>query len=276
MKKFSILMSVYYKENPDYLAESFQSLHDQTVPSDEIIVVQDGALTDELYAVINHWKGLLPVRVLGLDENRGLGIALQAGLEMCSHELVARMDADDVAVPERFEKQLQAFERDDNLVLLGSHVFEFMESINEVLYKKHVPMSQEDIYRYARWRNPFNHMTVMYKKSAVLDAGGYRHSPGFEDYDLWTRLIKKNYSMENLNEYLVFARIGNDMVGRRTGLDYLKKEHRFLNDLYYHRGFINFFEYMFNILIRLPLRMAPKLLLKIVYTFLRKMTTYED
>lgn len=220
---FSVLMSIYHKENPDFLRQSLQSIADQTCPPDEIIMVEDGPLTPALYAVLDEFQTLLPqMRRLPQAQNQGLGKALNIGLDACSFPLAARMDTDDIALPHRFERQTAAFAADPALALCGSHAIEFSGTPDQVIARKRVPLTNEEIRRYARRRNPFNHPTVMFKKQAVLDAGGYQHAMWFEDYYLWARMLANGVKAANIDDYLLYFRAGSDMYKRRGGIRYVK------------------------------------------------------
>ena len=219
---FSVLLSVYRKENPEYLKQSIDSIFTQTVPPTEIVMVEDGPLTDELYKVLDGYKKDPRWKAVPLPENVGLGKALNAGLEACSYELVARMDTDDIAKPERFEKQLAAFAADPELSLCGTQAAEFRDTPENVTAHKKVPLTDEEIRQYARKRNPFNHPTVMYKKSEVLRAGSYQHAMWFEDYYLWARMLAQGSKTRNLPEELLWFRAGEDKFGRRGGFKYVK------------------------------------------------------
>ena len=219
---FSVLLSVYRKEKPEYLRQSLDSILAQTALPAEIVMVEDGPLTPELYAVLEEYKKDPRWKAVPLPENMGLGKALNAGLQACSYELVARMDTDDIARPDRFEKQLAAFEADPGLAICGSQALEFQGTPDQVVSHKEVPLEDGDIRKYARRRNPFNHPTVMYKKSAVIKAGSYQHAMWFEDYYLWARMLAKGFRGQNLPEDLLWFRAGEDMFGRRGGWKYVK------------------------------------------------------
>ncbi len=220
---FSVLMSVYKKEKTEYLKESFRSILTQTVKPDQVVLVEDGHLTDELEEAVQEFENLCPeLEVLRFTENRGLGKALADGLLACRYPLVARMDTDDIAFPDRFEKQLKAFQEDPELDICGGHVLEFSGSVDHILRRKTVPLTNEEIRQYARTRNPFNHPTVMYKKEAVLKAGSYQHMPGFEDYYLWARMLAAGCKARNLDDFILYFRAGEDVYRRRGGWQYLK------------------------------------------------------
>jgi glycosyltransferase involved in cell wall biosynthesis len=264
MVKFSVLVSVYYKESPSNLEECFRSLINQTLKAAEIILVKDGILTPELENVINLWHNNLPLIVVGYEENRGIAYALNYGLEFVSCELVARVDTDDICLSDRFEKQISYFEKNKNIVLLSGYISEFNEQPNDIISIRKVPVGHLEIIKYLKKRNAFNHMAVMFRKSAIRVVGSYQEINGFEDYDLWIRLVQAGYKVDNLSEILVYARIGNDMISRRTGFQYVKKEFYFLYKQR-KRHFISNYEFISLILFRLPVRFIPKKMLQYIY-----------
>lgn len=224
--KFSVLMSVYYKEKPQYFKECMDSLYSQTVLPDEIILVEDGRLTQELYDVIELYESkseqISLVRV-PLEQNRGLGLALAEGIKHCSNELIARMDTDDICVHDRFEKQLSAFEKTPGLDVVGGYIAEFDTDKEHTNALRKVPLKHSDIIRYQRKRDALNHVSVVFKKSAVLRSGNYQSCLLMEDSLLWANMIKNNCRMANIDEVLVYVRTGDDMIKRRGGLDYFVK-----------------------------------------------------
>ena len=219
---FSVLLSVYRKEKPEYLKQSLDSILSQTVPPTEIVMVEDGPLTPELDAVLAEYKKDPRWKAVLLPQNMGLGKALNEGLKACSYDLVARMDTDDIALPDRFEKQAAAFSADPELGLCGGQAAEFRQTPGDAAARKEVPLEDAEIRKYARRRNPFNHPTVMYRKSAVLEAGSYQHAMWFEDYYLWARMLAKGCKCRNLPDALIWFRAGDDMFGRRGGWKYAK------------------------------------------------------
>ncbi len=272
MPKFSVLLSVYENENHEYLRQALNSIIEQSLMPDEIVIVQDGMLGGSLERVIKEFYNQYPklVKIVGFQERRGLGPALRDGILKCSHEYIARMDTDDIAVPYRFEKQIKYLEMHPQVAVLGGWIKEFSANAAEPESLTKLPCSCEEIKVYAKRRNPFRHMTVVLKKSVVLDSGNYRDFPGFEDYDLWIRIIQKGYIVENLPEYLVNVRAGQEMFARRGGLGYLQKELDF-QKLLFKSGYINCFEFAGNVTIRSFVRLVPNTLrVKIYKNFLRK------
>lgn len=211
-KKYSVLMSLYKKEKPEYLRLALDSMLNQTIAPDEIVLVEDGPLTEELYSVLEEYPSLHRVKN---ETNLGLGLALNVGLNACRNELVARMDTDDCSKPERCEKQLACFEEKPYLSIVGSHIDEFIGDISNVVSKRIVPTSSEAIYEYAKKRSAFNHPAVMYSKTAVLDNGGYADLKRNQDVDLFGRMQFKGYKAENIDESLLWFRSSDELAKRR-------------------------------------------------------------
>ncbi len=257
--KFSVLMSVYHKERPDFLNQSIASILNQTTPPDEIVLVEDGPLTDELYDIISGYQkkydGLF--RVVKLKENRGLGNALAIGIKHCNHHLIARMDTDDVAREDRFAVQLKEFEKSPDLDIVGSHIIEFEHSIQKTLSKRLLPIEHKDIYQFAKRRNPFNHMTVMFKKESVLQAGNYKDYCGFEDYYLWARMLKNGCQGRNIDDFLVYARADDNMMKRRGGISYLLSMLKVKREIY-RLGMSSLQDYLVSIAPHVVISLLPE------------------
>lgn len=211
-KKYSVLMSLYKKENPEYLELALDSMLNQTISPDEIVLVEDGPLTDELYEVLNKYPMLHRIKN---ETNLGLGLALNVGLKECRNELVARMDTDDCSKPDRCEKQLARFLEKPYLAIVGSHIDEFVGDINNVISQRIVPTSSEDIYNFAKKRSAFNHPAVMYSKTAVLNNGGYSDLKRNQDVDLFGRMQFNGYKAENIDEALLWFRSSDELSKRR-------------------------------------------------------------
>ena len=211
-QKYSVLMSLYKKENPAYLRFAIDSMLNQTVIPDEIVIVEDGPLTPELYAVLDSYPVLHRVRN---KTNLGLGLALNVGLKECRNELVARMDTDDCSKPERCEKQLARFAEKPYLAIVGSHIDEFVDDVSNIISQRIVPTTSEDIYNFAKKRSAFNHPTVMYSKTAVLENNGYSDLKRNQDVDLFGRMQFNGYKAENIDESLLWFRSSDDLAKRR-------------------------------------------------------------
>ena len=211
-KKYSVLMSLYKKEKPEYLKLALDSMLNQTVAPDEIVLVEDGPLTEELYAVLNEYPMLHRVKN---ETNLGLGLALNVGLKQCRNELVARMDTDDCSKPDRCEKQLARFAEKPYLAIVGSHIDEFVGDISNVVSQRVVPTSSDEIYNYAKKRSAFNHPAVMYSKTAVLENDGYADLKRNQDVDLFGRMQFEGYKAENIDEALLWFRSSDELAKRR-------------------------------------------------------------
>jgi glycosyltransferase involved in cell wall biosynthesis len=270
MVEFSVLMSVYANENPKFLSQAMESIFNQTLQPSEVILIEDGILTAELHTVIENYQLAKPViKVYKLPQNVGLGSALNYGLTLCKFDLVARMDSDDVAHNDRFEKQITFLNQNPEVHVLGGHIHEFEVEPGDMNKQKKVPITKEDVIQFARLRNPVNHPTVVFRKEAILSVGSYRHMPLFEDYYLWLRLLKAGFCIENLDSEVLYFRVTN-MYKRRHGLAYFKHEIHFFKTLK-AEGLISYWEYLTMLGIRLPFRILPRRLLSFFYNnFLRE------
>lgn len=269
--KISVLISIYFKENPIYFKAAIESIINQTYRPSEIVIVKDGDLTEELDEVINYYnlkyEGLF--NIVCLEENKGLGIALNEGIKACKYDVIARMDGDDICVKDRFEKQINYLKENKQIDIVGSYISEFDKAIENIISTKKVPISNEEIYAYAKKRNPFNHMTVMFRKYAVINAGNYKDFKWNEDYYLWVRMLNKGIKAHNIPEILVHARTGDAMFERRGGKEYCKVEYR-LQKEYLRLGFITKKEFLLNVLLRSFVRLIPNKVRRYIYTrFLR-------
>lgn len=273
--KFSVLMSIYYKERPQHFQECMQSIWDnQTLKPNEIILVKDGILTKKLETEIQRWSIKLSdvIKIVSIPENVGLGKALNEGLKYCSNEYVVRMDSDDISMPDRFEKQINYLNNHPNVVVLGGQIIEFDRSILDAQVLKLVPTNTDSIKKYSLKRNPFNHMTVVYKKNIVLLLGGYQHHLFMEDYNLWLRIIAHGYHTANLPDAIVYARVGNGMYKRRQGIEYIRSEKKLL-ELKLNLKLVKTYPAILVFLIRCSVRLLPPSIIYFIYnTFLRKKT----
>ena len=272
MMKFSVLMSVYAKEKPEYLDSCLESVVNQSLKPNEIVIVEDGPLTNGLYHVIHKWEtNSRIIKSVVLEQNSGLAVALNAGLKKCSNQIIARMDSDDICISDRFEKQITIIQNDPSIILLGGQVAEYDESMRNLIGYRYVPLSHEKILKFTKKRSPFNHPTVVFKKDIIKSAGGYpEHLRNWQDYALWCKILGKGYKTGNLDDVLVKMRTGNELFNRRSGLNYLKYE---LEAYQYvlNNGLINRFEYSLVIISKIMIRMLPKKILRLIYKiFLRK------
>ena len=224
-KDYSVLMSVYQKECPKYLEAAINSIINQTLKAKEIVLVCDGPLTNELEKVLEKFsQRLILVR---LEKNGGLGKALAEGMRYCRCEWIVRMDSDDIAYPDRCEKQVAIFNKYPIVSICSGTVMEFSKNPETINCKRVLPEKNKEIIEFAKKRNPFNHPCVMYKKSAVEAVGSYQHFYRLEDYYLWIRMLMAGYEGYNIQEPLLYMRAGNRMCARRGGFSYAKKALRF-------------------------------------------------
>ncbi|CAH1585018.1 glycosyltransferase [Vibrio owensii] len=228
---FSVLCSLYHKEQPSYLEQCFESLEWQTLEANEIVVVHDGPLTPALYQVLKKWEKRLPLKQVKLEKNVGLGEALNKGLEACSYDLVARVDTDDINHIDRFEKQVAYMDSNIDVFAASSDINEFETDPNEPSRVKKVPHS-DSVLEYSLKRNPLNHMSTIFRKQAIVAVGNYQHHLYMEDYYLWLRLQANGYKISNISEVLVSARVGNGMLERRRGWSYALSELRMMRKMY--------------------------------------------
>jgi GT2 family glycosyltransferase len=262
---FSLLMSTWAGDDPDQLRAAYRSsVAEQTRPPDEVVLVRDGPVPDALAAVLDELVADAPVptTVLALAENVGLGPALDAGLAACRHEVVARMDSDDLSAPERFARQLPVIEQGADIV--GAGLWEFGSSVDDVVGRRTPPLDPDEIRRVIRFRDPFNHPTVVYRKSAVLAAGGYSDLALLEDYLLFTRMVEGGAVPANLPDPLVHYRVGEGAYARRGGSALLRSElalQRRFRDL----GITTRWEYLRNVVVRGGYRLVPEGVRKVAY-----------
>lgn len=259
--KYSVLMSVYYKEKPEYLQQSIESILNQMVPTDDFVLVCDGPLTSELDSVIAKYSTLHVVR---LKENGGLGRALNEGMKYCQHDLIARMDSDDISRPDRCERELAVFSNHPEVDIVSGTIEEFITSPDEVYSRRVLPETSEEITQFAKKRNPFNHPAVMYRKSAVEAAGGYKDFYLLEDYFLWVRMLLNGSKGYNIQEPVLWMRAGSDLYGRRGGSKYVTSEKKLFSYML-NTGFINKNEYYQAVTSRAVGAMVPNWVRELLY-----------
>jgi glycosyltransferase involved in cell wall biosynthesis len=261
---FSLLVSVWDGDRPDYLRRALRStVDDQTVRPDQVVIVRDGPVRRELAECLDEFRGASPVPVtfVPLDHQGGLGPALNAGLAASWFDVIARMDADDVALPNRFAVQMPLIADAD---IVGSGLLEFVDDTDDVVGQRIPPTDHDHISRYARVHDPFNHPTVVYRRQAVLDAGGYGDLPLMEDYALFARMIQSGARAVNAAEPLVYYRVGATAFKRRGGTVLLRSELR-LQGEFRRSGFISAAEYGRNVLVRGGYRLIPWWLRRAIY-----------
>lgn len=242
-------MSVYYKEKPEYLKKSIDSILNQTIKPSEIVLVKDGQLTDELNNVIDYFSNNPILKVIKLEQNVGLGNALRIGLEKCENDIIARMDTDDISLNTRCEKQLEFLNQHQDISVVGSSIAEFVDNPDNIVSYRKVYTTNEEIIKYMKFRNPMNHPSVMYRKIDLIKVGNYQEYSLNEDYFLWVRLMKQNYKFANLSEPLVLMRISQDTYIRRGGYQYFKTQKKIFEYML-KENIISIFEYIVSIIVR--------------------------
>lgn len=265
-KEYSVLMSVYHKERPEYLKQAIESIQVQSPSTNDFVLVCDGPLNDELDAVIQTKQLEMGenLNVVRLAKNGGLGNALNEGIKHCKNELVARMDSDDIAYPDRCEKQIAVFNTHSEVSICSGIVEEFTTDPNTVDTKRVPPETNAEIIEFAKKRNPFNHPCVMYKKSAVKAVGSYQDFYLLEDYYLWLRMLMAGYQGYNIQEPLLHMRAGSDMYKRRAGWKYAKTQAKLFKFMK-QQGFIGNGQYIKSCVIRSGSVLAPNWLRKFMF-----------
>lgn len=259
----SVLMSTYYGEDPSEVDDCLASTYNQTVTPDEVVIVKDGPLPSALDEVINRWERKYPdqTNIIALEENRGIGAALSIGLEECTHDLIARVDSDDISVEDRFEKQHDFLTDNPEIAVVGGYM---KEVFSDGSFIREVPTSPDMVQEYAKKRTPINHPTSMYRKGAVMDVGGYPDLRSMQDYVLWVRLLMAGYQLANLPEVLVVSETGPDLHERRGGLEYARIDYRIQRE-FISQGFITPTQFVRNLAVRLPVRMMPNAVRSLLY-----------
>lgn len=248
MEKFSVCTSVYKNDKPEFVKVALDSmLVHQSVKPDEVVLVQDGPVPEELSLLLSEYEDKYSdvMHIIRLDKNGGLGNALRLGVENARYDIIARMDSDDICLPDRFEKQLAYMEAHPDCDIVGGQITEFIDTPDNIVGKREVPCSNKAIYQYMRSRCALNHPTVMFKKKSVLEAGNYQDWFWNEDYYMWIRMMERDCVFANLPDVLVNMRSGLDQYGRRGGKKYFDSEIG-IKKLMLEKGMINRKEYVVN------------------------------
>lgn len=263
---FSVLMSIWRGGSAQYLDESLASIANSTVLPTEIILVKDGLLNTDLNKTITKWQLRLGrcFNVISIKKHRGLGAALRIGSYHVTTHWIARMDADDICLPNRFEKQLNTLVRQPELAVLGGQVDEFITDPLHALHQRNVPTTMNNIIKFNKLRCPFNHPTVIINKEALMDVGGYQSFGSWEDYYLWERILAAGYRVKNLSDVLVHMRVSEDLYERRgqmSNVPYIVKLQKYM----YQHNLINKRELAATTVIKIINACAPVSLRKWVY-----------
>jgi len=247
--EFSVCMSVYRGDHSVYIKQALESIYNQTRKPNEIVLVVDGPVDDDIKNVISEYSTLESFRVIWLEKNSGHAVARQTGLQAANNEYIAIMDSDDIAVPDRFEKQIAYLVGHPECDIVGGQITEFIGGPSNIVGRREVPLDNEDIYKYMKSRCAFNHPTVMFRKNAVLSVGNYKDWFWNEDYYLWIRMMMNGCVMANLPDVLVNMRSGLDQYSRRGGKRYFDSEIG-IKKLMLDNGLITRTEYLINYLER--------------------------
>lgn len=275
---FTVLMSVYKGDKAIFLQKTVNSILSQTVPPTEIVFVEDGPVPADIQQVILEFQSSFKGKfvLIKLSKNAGLGHALNIGSKYVTTNWIARVDSDDINVSNRFQMQLNAIKKNPDVSLVGGQVDEFQEYLNQTVGSRIVPTTHGEIVRFLKYRNPFNHPTVMINKLALDCVGNYLSFGNLEDYYLWSRLIAHGYKTVNLPYVLVHMRIGNGMYARRgkfSNIQYIFRLHNYL----FQNHLCNIFQLVTGISIGVVNLMLPKKLRKHVYqNFFHKLRSEKD
>ena len=264
-EKYSVLMSVYHKEKPEYLKAAIDSILNQSVKTDDFVLVCDGALSEGLDNVIADYVRTVPglFNVYRLPVNMGLAKALNHGILQCKNEIIVRMDSDDISAPDRVRKELEAMGKNE-ADIVSSNLIEFEGTPENTTQERKVPELHDDIIKFSKKRNPFNHPSVVYKKSAVMDAGLYEDYRYFEDYNLWVTMLAKGYRGYNVQENLLYMRAGADMYKRRGGFSYVLCIIRFKRHLKKMK-YIGMKDYLIGVIGHSLVSIIPNRLRELIY-----------
>lgn len=248
MTNFSVIASVYKNDNPKFVREALDSLLvTQTVKPSEVVLIQDGPVQQELLWVLSEYEARFEglIHIIRLQKNAGLGNALKLGVENARYSIIARMDSDDICLPDRFEKQINYLEKHPECDIVGGQMTEFIDTPDNIVGRREVPLDNDSIYNYMKSRCALNHVTVMFRKEAVLRAGNYQDWFWNEDYYLWVRMMMNHCVFANIPDVAVNVRSGEDQYARRGGMKYFKSEigiKKMMLDI----GMINRWEFLVN------------------------------
>ena len=248
---FSVIMSVYAGDKAEYLQEAIDSIYANTLLPSEIVLVVDGPVGDEIKTVVKKYESQGPdsFRAIWLEKNQGHGNARRVAMENVSCELVAVMDSDDLCVPDRFSLQVEYMQKYPEISIVGGNIAEFIDTVDNVIGRRIVPKDNDSIYAWLKKRCPFNHVSVMFKKTDILSVGGYIDWHYDEDYYLWIRMAEKGYKFANLSEILVNVRVGKEMYQRRGGWKYFISEYK-LQKYMLAKRIINPLRFSWNVVLR--------------------------
>lgn len=269
---FSVLLSLYKKENPKYLKEALDSIFCQTVRSDDVVLVEDGLLPDNLEVVVRDYERQYhELHVVRFEQNRGLGVALNEGMRYCKHDIIARADTDDINHPDRFEQELKVLLEHPEYDLISAWIDEFVDNPKQIHSQRRLPEKPEDIYKYGKHRCPVNHPVAMYRKKAVEKVGGYQTDLFPEDYYLWMKMLKAGYKFYNIQDSLLSFRYNPETIKKRGGWGYAVDEAKTQWKAYHQLHYLSIADFCFNVSIRFTTRIFPNKLRQFIYAIIRKL-----
>lgn len=269
---FSVLLSLYKKENPKYLKEALDSIFCQTVRSDDVVLVEDGLLPDNLEVVVRDYERQYhELHVVRFEQNRGLGVALNEGMKYCKHDIIARGDTDDINHPDRFERELKILLEHPEYDLISAWIDEFVDNPKQIHSQRRLPEKPEDIYKYGKHRCPVNHPVAMYRKKAVEKVGGYQTDLFPEDYYLWMKMLKAGYKFYNIQDSLLSFRYNPETIKKRGGWRYAVDEAKTQWKAYHQLHYLSIADFCFNVSIRFTTRIFPNKLRQFIYAIIRKL-----
>lgn len=270
MENYSVLMTMYKKDNPIYARLAIDSMLNQTIKTNDFVLVCDGPLTNELNELIAEYQEKYEdiFNVIRFEENKGLGAALRHGVHVCKNDLIARMDDDDIAKLNRCEIELKVFEEYEDVSIVGAYMNEFEENPNEILRVKTVPIEQVDILKFSKRRNPFNHSAVMFKKQDILRVGNYSEMRTNQDVDLWVRALNKGLIGRNIPESLVDFRFDSNTYQRRKDWKNVKLLIEVWRE-FYKNGYCRLTDFLFVVVVQLVMFIFPQSVIQWCYDHLR-------
>lgn len=269
---FSVLLSLYKKENPKYLKEALDSIFCQTVRSDDVVLVEDGLLPDNLEVVVRDYERQYhELHVVRFEQNRGLGVALNEGMKYCKHDIIARGDTDDINHPDRFERELKILLEHPEYDLISAWIDEFVDNPKQIHSQRRLPEKPEDIYKYGKHRCPVNHPVAMYRKKAVEKVGGYQTDLFPEDYYLWMKMLKAGSKFYNIQDSLLSFRYNPQTIKKRGGWRYAVDEAKTQWKAYHQLHYLSIADFCFNVSIRFTTRIFPNKLRQFIYAIIRKL-----
>lgn len=268
MEKYSVLTTLYEKENPHYLRECLDSMLAQTIPPSEYVIVKDGPITTELQQVLDEYCQEYSIfKIIELKVNSGCGPASIVGMEACTNNFVARIDSDDISLPNRCELELEVLQKEEDLAVVGSDIIEFEEDPNNITAIKRMPATPEEIYKFGKYRNPFNHSTVMMRKNIVQRFGGYAPLRRSLDLELFTKLLLNGCKCRNINIPLVKFRTGSSRIKRKKNWTNFKCD----LEVYkrnYDQNYISLFDYLYVVFRQLIFFLMPTKLASYLYNLI--------